>query len=339
MANKALVIPSKGAPLELQIRGIPTPGSDQVVIRNHAVAINFIDNLQRNFGFKVPFYPIVIGADVSGVVQTVGGDVKNIKPGDRVAGYALAGQGAFQEYTLLTNGGIVTLASRTTFAEGAVLPMAIATSGVAIFLRMGIPWGPRLSPQNGIFFVHGASSSVGSAAVQLAKILGFEVFATAGDKNREYVKKLGANEVWDHQDSALVEKIMNAAAGRVIKYGFAAVSMGGASQVVARVLSAANAGGEYKARLCVTTPWDEKEAVPQDIELTQTLASAAVTENNEFGVWLFNEFLKEKIESGEYVPSPEIEIIEGGLEKGVVSALDRYGNGVSATKIVVPLIK
>ena len=48
---------------------IPTPGSNEVVIRNHAVAINFIDNLQRNFGFKVPFYPIVIGADVSGVVN------------------------------------------------------------------------------------------------------------------------------------------------------------------------------------------------------------------------------------------------------------------------------
>lgn len=265
--------------------------------------------------------------------------MKNIKPGDRVAGYAFAGNGAFQEYTLLTNGGIVTLASRITFNEGAVLPMAVATSGVAIFLRMGIPWGPRLSPQNGIFLVHGASSSVGSAAVQLAKILGFEVFATAGDKNREYVKKLGASEVWDHQDAALVEKIVNAAAGRVIKYGFAAASMGGASQVVARVLSAANSREEWKAQLCVTTPWDEKEAVPQGIELTQTRASAAVTENNEFGVWLFNEFLKEKLESGEYVPSPEIEIIEGGLEKGVVSALDRYRKGVSATKIVVPLIR
>lgn len=69
MANKALVIPFKGASLELQTRGIPTPGSDQVVVRNHAVAINFIDNLQRNFGFKVPLYPIVIGADVSGVVD------------------------------------------------------------------------------------------------------------------------------------------------------------------------------------------------------------------------------------------------------------------------------
>lgn len=82
-----------------------------------------------------------------------------------------------------------------------------------------------------------------------------------------------------------------------------------------------------------------KKAAPQGIELTQTRALAAVTENNEFGVWLFNKFLKEKLESGEYVPSPEIEIIEGGLEKGVVSALDRYGKGVRTTKIVVSLIK
>lgn len=69
MTNNALVIASKGAPFELQSRAIPTPGPNQVVVRNHAVAINFIDNLQRKFGFNIPSYPVVIGADVSGVVN------------------------------------------------------------------------------------------------------------------------------------------------------------------------------------------------------------------------------------------------------------------------------
>jgi hypothetical protein len=113
--------------------------------------------------------------------------------------------------------------------------------------------------------------------------------------------------------------------------------MGGASQVVAKILSAAN--GENDSQLCVTTPWDEKETLPQGIKLSQTLASAVVMEDNVFGVWLFNKFLREKLENGEYVPSPEIEIIEGGLETGVANGLERYGKGVSATKIVVPLIK
>lgn len=204
---------------------------------------------------------------------------------------------------------------------------------------MGISWGTQLSPQNGIFLVHGASTSVGSAAVQIAKILGFEVYATAGEKNQEYVKQLGASEVWDHRDAALVEKIVHAAAGRGIKYGFAAASSGGASQVVAKALSGANTGNALKAQLCVTTPWDETVAVPQGMEITQTKASAAIIENNEFGVWLFETFLKENLENGEYVPSPKIELVTGGLETGVSSALDRYANGVSATKIVVPFIQ
>ena len=272
-------------------------------------------------------------------VHAVGENVKDFQPGDRVAGYAFGGEGAYQEYTPIRTGGIVTIAHRTTFVEGALLPMAVATSGVALFLKMGIPWGTQLSPQNGIFLVHGASTSVGSAAVQIANILGFEVYATAGEKNQEYVKQLGASEVWDHRDTALVEKIISAAAGRGIKYGFAAASLNGASQVVAKALSGANTGKDLKAQLCVTTPWDEKVAVPQGIEITQTRASAAITDNNEFGVWLFNTFLKEKLENGEYVPSPRIEIVTGGLETGVSNALDRYANGVSATKIIVPLIQ
>lgn len=216
--------------------------------------------------------------------------------------------------------------------------MAVATSGAAIFLRMGIPWGPQIKPQTGIFFVHGASTSVGSAAVQIAKILGFEVYATAGEKNLEYIKQLGASQVWDHRDPVLVEKVVQAASGNGIKYGFAAASKDGASQVVAKVLSGANAGKDLEAHLCVTTPWDANVPVPQGLKLTQTLASAAIIDPNGLGAWLFNVFLKEKLETGEYVPSPKIEIVEGGLETGVLKALERYAKGVSATKIVVPLI-
>jgi NADPH:quinone reductase-like Zn-dependent oxidoreductase len=68
MANKALVLLSKGAALELQTFVIPTPGPSQIVVRSHAVAINFINPLMQKFGFMVPSYPCVIGSDVSGVV-------------------------------------------------------------------------------------------------------------------------------------------------------------------------------------------------------------------------------------------------------------------------------
>lgn len=110
--------------------------------------------------------------------------------------------------------------------------------------------------------------------------------------------------------------------------------MNGGAQVAVRVLKETNLssdGREKKMQLCVTTPWDKGDAAPEGMEVTMTGASDAVTDEKEFGAWLFNEFLAEKLGSGEFMPSPDIEIVKGGLE--------RYGKGVSGTKIVVPFVE
>lgn len=205
MANKALVLPSAGAPLALQTRPIPTPLPNQVVVKNHALAINPLDTGMQSHSFMVRSFPCVLGSDVSGTIHNVGSAITKFAPGDRVAGFACMvqtgelDQGAFQEYVLLFQNAVTRLPVQVSFAQGAALPMAVATAGVGLFVRMGFPWGEAFAKQQGVILITGASSSVGIAAVQICRILGFTVFATAGAKNHGYLEGMGASRVFDYK--------------------------------------------------------------------------------------------------------------------------------------------
>lgn len=342
MSNTALVLPSKGANLIVEKREIPLPGPHQLLIRNHAVATNPVDHMMQDMGYMVKKYPTVLGSDIAGTVESVGPDVTKFKKGDRVAGFACMigtgdiNQGAFQEYSILQDNGATKLPTKTSFEEGAILPMAVATSGMGIFIRLGLPWKP--ASQQGNFLVWGAGSSVGSVAVQFARILGFTVFATASPQHHEYIKKLGAAQVFDYKDPNVVQDIIDAA-NSPIEYCFAAISSGGAAVAAARVVSA-SASENKKTKLCVTLPlefcWPKEEPKPENVEISLTGASLAVTKEKEFGAWLFGEFVAEKLESGDFVPSPAIETVTGGLE-AIPRALAKHKNGVSGKKLVVPL--
>lgn len=105
--NIASVIPAAKARNELQKRPIPQPGDHEVLVRNHAIAVNPVDWKIQDYAFYVEEYPNVLGSDVAGVVEAVGQQVKHVKVGDRVTGYAGViwnqnpEEGAFQTYTLL----------------------------------------------------------------------------------------------------------------------------------------------------------------------------------------------------------------------------------------------
>lgn len=92
-----------------------------------------------------------------------------------------ADNGAWQTYTILKEIVTMKIPDFMSFEEGAVFPMAFATATIAIYVNLGVPRpdGPIQSQEKGLL-VWGASSSVGSAMVQLAKISGFKVYATAG---------------------------------------------------------------------------------------------------------------------------------------------------------------
>ena len=296
-----------------------------------------VDFKIQQSGFFIKNYPTILGSDIAGNVEACGDGVTHFKTGDKVTGFAavISGQnmdhGAFQEYTVLKDNCATKLPSSMSFDEGSILPMAVATSGVGIFVDLDVPRPPQ--KQKGGFLVWGGSSSVGTAAVQIATSLGFIVYAVASAHNHDYVKSLGATEVFDYNQSDVVKKIMSAAkaAGTDIKYAYDAISEHGSAPQSAAVLEGFGGG-----KLVLTLPWPEDAKKPSNVTVKNTGAFRIATDQQDFGRWLFNDWLEKALTDKTFVPSPAIEKVEGGLAS-VQKALDQHAKGVSGKKLVIPL--
>ncbi|KAL8944896.1 MAG: hypothetical protein Q9216_000186 [Gyalolechia sp. 2 TL-2023] len=336
MSNTGAIIPSSKARLVVQDRPIPSPQGSELLIKNRALATNPVDWKIQDHGIFVTKYPNILGSDISGTVEAAGPDAKIYKKGDRVTGYAASiansdmNHGAFQQYSLLNENVTAKLPDDNSFEEGAILPMSIATAGVAIFLDLAIP---REGKQSGGFLVWGASSSVGSAAVQIAKSLGYAVYAVCSPKHHSKVREYGASQVFDYNDANVVTNIVQTAKHKAatIKLAVDAISEGTTPEQVASVLEQQGGG-----KMAITLPFPESAKKPDNVEVSAALAFRINTDAKEFGSWLFNEWLTKSLGEKTYVPSPEIEKVEGGIPS-VQKALDMHRKGLSGKKLVIPL--
>ncbi|KAI4238303.1 MAG: hypothetical protein LQ349_001199 [Xanthoria aureola] len=339
MSNTAAVIPEAKARLQVQDRPIPQPQGSEVLVKNGAIATNPVDWKIQDYATFINEYPNVLGSDLSGTIESIGPEVKRFKKGDRVTGFAdvIVNQnldhGAFQQYTLLNDNVTAKIPDSMSFEEGAILPMAIATTGVGIFLNLGIPRPTGTEKQSGGFLVWGASSSVGSAAVQIARSLGYTVYAVASPNHHSKTREYGASHVFDYNDSNVLTNITNAAKGdgKTIRLAYDAISENGTSEQVASVLEQQGGG-----KLVITLPFPETAKKPDNVEISATFAARINTDSKEFGAWLFNEFLERSLADKTFVPSPAIEKVEGGIAS-VQKALDLHRKGLSGKKLVVPL--
>ncbi|RDW63669.1 hypothetical protein BP6252_11214 [Coleophoma cylindrospora] len=339
--NYAAVLPEKRAQLKTLVRAIPVPGPDEILVRNHAIAANPVEWKMQAWDFFIPSYPTVLGSDVSGTITQIGSSVTKFKVGDRVTGFAgviyngNADHGAWQTYTLLKEIVTCKIPDFVSFEDGSVIPMAFATSAIAFFVNLGIPYPAKtMEPKPSGLLVWGAASAVGTAAVQLARDFGYKVYATASAKHHEYLKSLGAFETFDYHDSDVVQQIVASAksSGIQIDLGFDTVGEGNASKLAAEVLFAARSGD--KAKLALVLEWPEKEPQPEGIEISRTNAMRISTDKSELGSWFFNDYLKVALGNKTIVPSPKVEIVEGGLN-AAQKTLDLLKAGVSGKKLVV----
>ncbi|KAH8800909.1 putative alcohol dehydrogenase [Xylogone sp. PMI_703] len=346
MSQNASFLRAIGASLVIGQRPIPSPGQHQLLIKNHAIAINPVENMMQDTGYIVHTLPLILGTDISGIIEAIGPEVTKFQKGDRVAGFACAigtkdpNEAGYQEYTILQENASVKLPDHITFEQGAMMPMAVATAGVGIFVLQGIPRkvSPDPSPHKFIYLVWGAGSSVGTVAVQILRRIGFIVFATAGMHHHSYIKSLGASEVFDYKDPNIVQAIVARAKaiGKSVTYCFAAISKDGGGALAAKVL-AHYAQENRPVKLCTTLPYPTgEEKIPPGIEVVMTNASLVGMENKEFGSWLFNDFLGSGLASGECIPSPLGEVVDGGLAV-LQTALNKLKAGVSGKKLIVTL--
>ncbi|KAE9363629.1 putative alcohol dehydrogenase [Stipitochalara longipes BDJ] len=341
--NIAAVLEKSQGRLKTVDRAIPKPGANEIVVRNHAIAANPVDWKIQDYGFAINEFPTVLGSDCCGVVVAVGDPVTKFKVRDRVTGFAGViynqdiNHGAFQSYTILRDIATTKIPDSMSFEEGSVFPMAMATSLITLMVNLGIPRpSGSITPQQSGFLIWGASSSVGTSAVQLAKNMGFKVFATASPAHHQNLKSLGAFEVFDYHDSAVVEKIVAAAksASTPITLGFDTVTEGKSYKQAAYVLGASGGKGGKLVLVLPPLPSPPRDFAPDGVEILQTGAYLAFTDHADLGKWFFNEYLEKCLADRSIVSAPQVEVVPGGIQ-AAQSALDKSKAGVSGKKLVI----
>ena len=171
------------------------------------------------------------------------------------------------------------------------------------------------------------ASSVGINGIQLAKAAGYEVIATASEKNFEYVKRLGASEVFDYKSETVVDDIVASLKGKTLVGVLDCIGFKAAELSVEVVKKAAGKGAIASTKGGV-------EELPEGITLTKIFG--ITLRDNGIGKAVYADFLPQALASGTFVPSPEPLVQGKGLEH-VQAGIDRLMAGVSAAKVVVTL--
>ena len=206
---KAIRVEAFGGPEVLQLReaSMPKPAANQVLMKVKSVGVNPLDTYIRAGTYaNKPSLPFIPGNDCAGVVEQVGGDVKQFKPDDHVF-TSLALTGSYAQYTVANCDSVYPLSSLLSFQQGAALGIPYLTAYRGLFHKGKAKPGETV-------LVHGASGGCGIAAVQFAKIHGMTVIGTAGtDEGMECVKKAGAHFVFNHHHTDYIKQIVEIANG------------------------------------------------------------------------------------------------------------------------------
>lgn len=207
---KAIRVQKFGDPDVLQMAEVPdlTAGPGQLVVRVHAAGVNPVETYIRSGQYaKLPPLPYTPGTDGAGVIEQVGAGVIGWRVGQRVY---LAGSlsGTYAQQALCAPGHLHPLPDGTSFAQGAALGVPYATAHFALFHRGQAGAGETV-------LIHGATGSVGLAAVQLAGTAGLTILATGGSAaGRALLQRDGAHHIFDHHAADYTGRILSATAGR-----------------------------------------------------------------------------------------------------------------------------
>ena len=179
----------------------PRPGEREVLIRVESASVNPLDNKLVSGVLKSVFpltFPYVLGTDAAGTIEAVGAGVTTWKAGDRV--FAKCDGGAFAEHLVVPEASLARIPDAVSFADAAALPTAAGTAWEALMEKAGLRAGQTV-------LIHAGSGGVGHFAVQIAKLAGARVIATASAPHRALVRELGADEFIDHESEDFASKV------------------------------------------------------------------------------------------------------------------------------------
>src|SRR5882762_3351166 len=194
---KAIRIHNYGGPEVLHYEGAPRPQpqAGEVLVRVHAAGVNPIDWKVREGHMKDFWphkFPLILGWDLSGVVEKIGDGVSRFKKGDEVYSVPdVSRDGAYAEYIVVREPELALKPNSLHHIRAAAVPLAALTAWQALFDTAQLQPGQRV-------LIHAGSGGVGHLAVQLAKWKGAHVFATASSKNQELLRRLRVDDAIDY---------------------------------------------------------------------------------------------------------------------------------------------
>ncbi|KAI9020358.1 chaperonin 10-like protein [Hyaloraphidium curvatum] len=331
---KAVVLPKKGGPFEIGTHAKPTPGKGELLVKTVASALNPVDWKIGKFGAFNPKYPAVLGCDVSGIVEAAP-EGSSFMKGDEVLSFvriAAPGYGSFGEYTLTVEGATVKKPKNLTHVQAAAVPLGLITAAWALFQDLGIPLpSDKSSPRPSSILIWGASSSIGSFAVQLARLTGIKkIVAVCGAKNVGLVEKLGATDVISHTGQSVdaVAAKVKAAVGSDLHHSFDAVSPATAAACVA-CMNPSNS-----TISCAAGPPSPKPAAGITVRNTASMGIFSPKK----AAWAHDAWLEfaDLLGSGKLAVSPGVIEVKG--YEGILEGLKKLEKGdVSGEKIVAVL--
>ncbi|THG29252.1 zinc-binding alcohol dehydrogenase family protein [Naasia lichenicola] len=355
---------------------MPRPAFGEVIVRVRAVAINPLDWIIQGTGqvtYRWLSGPTVLGTDVAGEVTAVGEGVARFRIGDRVVGLATGTdrgrdtrhEGGFQLYTALLEQLTAPLPDGMDYSSAAVLPLAVSTAACGLFqqqnLGLRLPESPTADgepherpagPET--VLIWGGSTSVGSAAVQLATEAGYRVISTASPRNFDFVRSLGAEAVFDYRGPSVIEDIRRHLGATPLRSALA-VGAGSAGAAL-RLLDRGGRLAMASTPLSLEALAARKRLFPAMVpvfgrvgaSMTGLMIRARVAgvrtsfiwgsslRDDEVGPAIWRDYLPGALAAGGFLPRPEPMVVGDGLD-AIQDAVVRLRAGVSAQKVVVTL--
>jgi len=232
---KAAQITSYGGSEVVEIKdnvALPLLSVGRVIIEARVAGVNPVDwKIREGYLQKMaPLqFPATLGGDFSGVIIKVGENVSGFNEGDEVYGTALAlgsGSGSFAEFIAADVKFIAKKPEKTSHVEAAALPLAGVSALQALTEHIGLKKGQKI-------LIHGGAGGIGSLAIQIAKHLGAYVATTVSERDKEFVKKLGANEVIDYKNQYFskmlkdYDAVFDTVGGETYRNSFSVLKKGG----------------------------------------------------------------------------------------------------------------
>jgi NADPH:quinone reductase-like Zn-dependent oxidoreductase len=278
---KAFVYERYGPPERLRVAEVdkPAPNAEEVLVRVLAASVNAADwhvlrgkplFSRATLGLLRPRHKI-LGVDIAGQVEAVGGGVTRFKGGDEVYANLLDhGYGGFAEYVAVPADAMSLKPAKLSFEEAAAVPMAAVTALQGLRHHGEL----RLDQQ---VLINGATGGVGSFAVQLAKAYGAEVTAVTSTRNLDLVRSLGADQVIDYAKEDFTrtgrryDLILDTVGNRSVADLRRALAEGGKAAVtgftsVARLLGVSLRGGKDVAQVQAHVTTGDLELLSELIE-------------------------------------------------------------------------